>query len=964
MKTMLNRSTWRSIIRLRSAHLGLQKPPLFKVFHSAPLSRQLSGDLRSEVQGTPSGPFKHDLCHQCWSWLPAGQIAAHVATHHSGMQLQKPADTTSASREMDSRAVDPEEEATTKPSKAMCQHCGRFVPSNEMNQHLKECHDLQRLDSHDVDSRSATSRSWNNSKKQDSSESERTEPNRARQLSEADQQPDEILPASSGDPAPAEDGQDIFQIASSLVMCPKCDKFMPLAELDFHVQNVHEHPTGDRPLPRKRSWTAEDNARLEGLFSEGFSDQQIGRLLQRTPSSITMKRRRKVIGARNSQGAKEERDRIDEMIKNGQSDAEIAKVMGRPPSWIKKLRQSTRRVEPWTEQDVKELNALLEQGLGDSEIAERIGRTKQSVNAKRQKLGIIRLSEDGKWFGGIFRRENNAPTTENSALPQELRSWTPEEVKKLQEMVSQGLGDQHIADRLGRTRSSVSGFRRRKLEPPGNKHLDRLFHGTRPSAWSSEEIEVLRSLTEQGLGDLEIARKLGRNRLGVASAKRNHLIRTAEGVRVKEKIKFKPRYWSNADLASLKELVLQGVSDLDIAAKLDRPETSVQLQRRKLGLRRRTPIWHVGSAAGDPEATHIKPVLRAQPIERDVKEESSSDVNASSEIASANEAPEAERMTLADSDRNDQDSQTTCASERNYPDCRYPSHQTAPDDADGPRPWTGPELARLEQLCSSDLTSQKIASELGRPLRDVLAAREKYGFEVKHGTAKPRLKWSAVRLSEVKSLLASGMPETEVASRLGLSMTALRQLRKRKGIPYVKGEKRETRTWQPAEIEQVKKLKSEGKTVKEIAESMSRTQSGVWMILARIRMQGGKSAGRTSSSPRSYRAWTEKDITTLRHLYFSKELPPDVIAGKMGRSEVSIKAFLTKYREKLMREDFAQLLSEIVRPGFWTEEEIDRMCGLMGEGKSVKEIAEEMGRSKVAVKYRRWIVMGGGQGER
>ncbi|KAH9832377.1 RNA polymerase sigma factor SigL [Teratosphaeria destructans] len=670
---------------------------------------------------------------------------------------------------------------------------------------------------------------------------------------------------------------------------------------------------------------------------------------------------------RGSMWTKEERDRIDDMLKNGHSDAEIAKVMGRSPSLIHKLRQSTKRIDRWSQQEVEQLDELLEQGLSDSEIAERLGKTKQAVNGKRRSLGIVRLSEDGKWFGGVFRRRGHAITTRKSASPQKIRSWTPEEVKKLQEMVSQGLGNPEIAQILGRTLSSVSGFRRRKLEPPGNENLERLFHGTRPAAWSSEEIEVLRSLTERGFGDIEIARKLGRNRVGVATAKQKHLIRTAEGVELKEKTKFRPRYWSEVDMSSLKELVLQGMADPDIAVKLNRSESSVALQRRKLGLRRRPPIWHEKSAEGDPKPIVIKPVLRAQLTGRDAKEESSSNINASSEIACAKEAPGAECMTMAESNRKGQDSPTACVAEGNFQHCKKPSLQTAPDDADRPPPWTESDLARLENLCNSNLSSQKIASELGRTLRDVLAAREKHGFEVKPGTAKPRLKWSSARLSEIKSLLASGMPESEVASHLELSIAALRQLRKRKGILYVEGEKRLTRMWQPVEIEQVKKLKSEGKTVKEIAELMFRNRKAIWTILARIRMEEGKrgkSADKTSSSSRPYRAWTEKDITTLRDLYVSEELSPDVIAEKLGRSEVSIKSFLAKHREKLMREDFTQLLSEIVRTGLWTEKEIDRMCELTGEGRGWKEIAKEMKRSEIAVKLRRWIILDGVGGER
>lgn len=100
--------------------------------------------------------------------------------------------------------------------------------------------------------------------------------------------------------------------------------------------------------------------------------------------------------------------------------------------------------------------------------------------------------------------------------------------------------------------------------------------------WTREEEEKLKELNEQGLKSFEIAEKLGRTpssiRAHYAQMKERSQASETETIRVRRK------KWTSQDDAHLKDLYSQDLPVVDIASKLGRSKTAIHHRLKKLGI--------------------------------------------------------------------------------------------------------------------------------------------------------------------------------------------------------------------------------------------------------------------------------------------------------------------------------------------------------------------------------------------
>ncbi len=148
----------------------------------------------------------------------------------------------------------------------------------------------------------------------------------------------------------------------------------------------------------------------------------------------------------------------------------------------------SRRRHDWTDAEDDLLRRLTDSGSSPREIGERIGRSESGVRNRKKMLRIPRC-------GGRVRKPEN---------------WSEEELTELRELHAEGMMLTEIAERLGRTRTSVA-VKARALElwrmnpsPDAGDHVPK-----RPArAFSEIEMRRIRQFLARGDTLADIARQM------------------------------------------------------------------------------------------------------------------------------------------------------------------------------------------------------------------------------------------------------------------------------------------------------------------------------------------------------------------------------------------------------------------------------------------------------------------------
>lgn len=177
--------------------------------------------------------------------------------------------------------------------------------------------------------------------------------------------------------------------------------------------------------------------------------------------------------------------------------------------------------------------------------------------------------------------------------------WSQEELDKLRSLLGQGKTYRQVADAMGRTTYHVarvcrydaakSGYytpERPQDIPKFRDHLESEIESESPGSkrppshshsWTQEEYDHLYELKASGCSLQEMAKKFGRSTTGV----RSYMLRTGillPGETLQEML------WSQADYDRLRELQESGLTFSEIAAKLNRSQTSVIIALKRLGI--------------------------------------------------------------------------------------------------------------------------------------------------------------------------------------------------------------------------------------------------------------------------------------------------------------------------------------------------------------------------------------------
>lgn len=98
-------------------------------------------------------------------------------------------------------------------------------------------------------------------------------------------------------------------------------------------------------------------------------------------------------------------------------------------------------------------------------------------------------------------------------------------------------------------------------------------------SWSTERIEILRKMSEDGCTIKEICKALNVTRAGVNYARKRYCL-------------FVLKHWSEKEDNRLRELVTAGKSNVEIAAELDRTVKAVQLRKNIIGIKVKNKIGY------------------------------------------------------------------------------------------------------------------------------------------------------------------------------------------------------------------------------------------------------------------------------------------------------------------------------------------------------------------------------------
>jgi len=143
----------------------------------------------------------------------------------------------------------------------------------------------------------------------------------------------------------------------------------------------------------------------------------------------------------------------------------------------------------WPKKEIKLCEELRREGKTCKEIAEKLGRSYASVR-------------------GILTR-TNLKRSPAEKIPSNFR-WTKEEMKLCEELKREGKTCKEIAEKLGRSYSSVRGLLTRI-----NGKRSQVEQIPTNSWWTKEKIQICQKMKQDGMSYAEIAEKVGKTAAGV-----------------------------------------------------------------------------------------------------------------------------------------------------------------------------------------------------------------------------------------------------------------------------------------------------------------------------------------------------------------------------------------------------------------------------------------------------------------
>lgn len=242
------------------------------------------------------------------------------------------------------------------------------------------------------------------------------------------------------------------------------------------IDRIHRGPKqcgGGERKSKSRTWTTEEDRQLVEMWRQGLADGSIAERLSSGRSSISVQRRRQLLGlfGYKTRGAtavwtaanEEELRRIcaDETLDN----EEIGKRLSPPRSADAVDRRKVTlglgrpAARPWDASEEKELHELAKRGLSVSEITEMLSteRTYGGIITKLQALGLRQPTE---------REYRHKP-----------QSWLDEDISKLRSLRDSGVSCKAIAKVMGRGESAIRNKLRRlqlELQEKGEIQLEHL----------------------------------------------------------------------------------------------------------------------------------------------------------------------------------------------------------------------------------------------------------------------------------------------------------------------------------------------------------------------------------------------------------------------------------------------------------------------------------------------------------
>ena len=192
-----------------------------------------------------------------------------------------------------------------------------------------------------------------------------------------------------------------------------------------------------------------------------------------------------------------------------------------------------------------------------------------------------------------------------SKAPQKRRTssvgrtrWTESQQQHLLQLLRSGHTCRDIADRIGPTFYAVQMFihphRLRYIvnEDSGLVDQDKPLHEHKwPLTWSEIEVNELSSMHAEGLSHATMASRLGRSLNSIENALKHFVVRQPSdraNRADRPRRRHRPaRLWTPEELAKLAAWYTYGLRTAEIAALLDRPETSVRKAAARCGVKMR-----------------------------------------------------------------------------------------------------------------------------------------------------------------------------------------------------------------------------------------------------------------------------------------------------------------------------------------------------------------------------------------
>lgn len=147
--------------------------------------------------------------------------------------------------------------------------------------------------------------------------------------------------------------------------------------------------------------------------------------------------------------------------------------------------------------------------------------------------------------------------------------------------------------------------------------------------------------------------------------------------------------------------------------------------------------------------------------------------------------------------------------------------------------------------------------------------------------------WTKAAIDRLRELWAAGTHVDDVAAELNTTRASIDGLTARHGIKREKPVRR-AYTWHPERIEQLRKLKAEGKTDVEIGSVMGLHEKSVEKARRRFKIGSLRSTGQNPS-----RQWSEAEVKQMLTLWNSGVKPLE-IGKRMGRTRMQIEGKATR----------------------------------------------------------------------